>query len=220
MPESIFTWNQTSQNALLQMRDAGVTSILNFYVSFGLASGEMPAATNQGYFPEWIVSSYNLQTTDFVLQAAPKEQSVRLYGVSFLNKVPAPEDWPVRWASVPNGVDYMNDSSYIYWPLLVLASGIQLAGPRLTAATLQSGLQRTRFPNPGAGAPPYHQATVGFGPGDRTFFDDASVVWWSSTSVSRENGRPGTYCYADGGARFRDDSWPRTPQPLFTQACW
>ena len=49
-----------------------------------------------------------------------------------------------------------------YSSLLLLASGIQLAGPNLTPATFQAGLMRAdQFPNPGARGAPYFQARVG-----------------------------------------------------------
>lgn len=120
-----------------------------------------------------------------------------------------------------------------YKPLLLLASGIQEAGPELTPHAFAGnggdypGLQGTDFPNPEtvdlAGR-------VGFD-GDHSMVDDATVIWWSHTEPSTwgndayqlENPRrtiPGTWCYADKGKRYGFSDWTGSVSSLFTGSCY
>ena len=71
-----------------------------------------------------------------------------------------------------------------YNELLILAAGIQLAGPNLTPETFAQGLASTTFPNPGAAGAPFFQATVGFDPaalaGGRDPVLGAALAWIDS----------------------------------------
>jgi hypothetical protein len=211
-----------------QMRSDGTNSVLVLTDASQMTGlmGQLPAE----FEPEWALSG--LVGTEDVgsmrLGAGPKRRNV--FGNFTLNKLQKPEDTPAWWAfqEGPGGAHQWQhneinagrdpDLQTAYRSLLLLVSGIQMAGPRLTPETFQAGLQKTRFPNPGAGAAPYHQARVGFGPGDFAMVDDVAVVWWSESAPSygdRNGVQNGGWCYVDKGARFSRRSWVDVESRLF-----
>ena len=233
-PFTVVNYQPTQQgevNALLQLKVAGATSILCVCQVNTLTDSMFPAATSQQYFPEWLITNFGVQDDDFLMafygeNTAP-QQTAHVFGLMGFNKWMAGANMPVSWAV--EDVDPAQGCPRAcfnwevwaeYWDLLVLASGIQMAGPNLTPAALQQGLFRTPFPNPNCGAAPYYQACVGFGPHDHTMIQDYAMVWWSPTAREQfyfeGQTQPGAYCYIGLGTRFRQD-WPRTREPLFDQ---
>lgn len=120
-----------------------------------------------------------------------------------------------------------------YWkPLLLLASGIQQAGPDLTALAFANGsdsgtypgLQGTQFPNPQT---PDHAGSVGFA-SDHSMVDDATMIWWSNEEASNwgncsyqcTRNVPGTWCYADSGRRYSFFDWAGSSASLFKLPCY
>jgi hypothetical protein len=181
----------------------------------------MNNATNQAFFPEWLVSNEQFLAADSSPQQWPSAQQGHVIGVDFNNEMldPQNEFW---WRAVKDadpGQAYQQNRQqqyayYRYEELLLLASGIQQAGPRLTPQSFQQGLYDTRYGNVGHGAAPYYQAQVGFGPGAHSFYQDAAAVWFSPSaqSYTTGQGQAGAYCYSHGGDRGSD--WT-APQPAF-----
>jgi hypothetical protein len=116
-------------------------------------------------------------------------------------------------ATVPSGTTGYQVNNF-YEQLLLVASGIQLAGPHLTPATFQSGLQRATFPDPGVGAPPYYQSGIGYR-GSHFMKTDAAMVWFDNAQPGTENPQStGAVCYVRHGERHGLDGW-RRQQPAF-----
>lgn len=209
---------QVPSTQLADMRQKGVTSVLLFLHNHTLVTGYQPAASGQGYHPEWITSGYLYQDAE-AGAIGPKDQNSHVFGTTFWNKILTPPDMPWYWAlkEVDPGQDPDRDyARVLYSELLLLASGVQVAGPKLNAFTFQNGLFSTRFPNPGAGGPPYYQGRVSFGPGDHTMIDDGTVIWWSQSDRSPTYPtRVGTYCYANRGVRYGLGGWPRAKPEFF-----
>lgn len=133
---------------------------------------------------------------------------------------------PWYWAvkEVSPGKDPTGGSTYAamarYEQLSVLAAGIQLAGPNLNPKSFEAGLQRARFPNPGAGGPPYFQARVGMPGGRHTFTDDAALFWYSASEGGTvDPGFPGAVCYVSGGVRYTASTFPTDDNELFRPPC-
>ncbi|MHB8507856.1 MAG: hypothetical protein ACYDGR_04305 [Candidatus Dormibacteria bacterium] len=167
-------------------------------------------AGGQAYFPEWVAGTFLFQDDDGPQSRGgqPSRQEEQTFGLTWWNKELAAPDMPWYWAAkeVDPSVSFTATDYLIirteYAPLLLLASGIQMAGPNLTPETFQQALWRTKFPNPGAGAAPYYQAYVGF-PGQRhNEVGDASLVWWSDTQNSNFGDGAGTFCFARSGLRY------------------
>ena len=131
----------------------------------------------------------------------------------------------MRWATKETDLSFddADDSGNFrnnherYRTALLLASGLQMAGPNLTPESFARGLQRTVFPNP---EHPINAGSVGFNDGDHSMTDDAAEYWWSQTDPSpypKEG--VGTICYVDHGARHRTGTWPSGGDPFFQRPC-
>ena len=215
-------------NTMVQMQDAGVTSVLCLCRANDVNGVYMPAASAQGYQPEWVQSSFINTDLDNTYGGgkAPADQSTHVIGITLRNKLLPRQDMPWYWAvkeiapsyEPPAGVYYAAHSRYVQ--LLLLASGIQLAGPELTPESFARGLHAARFPNPGAGGAPYFQARVGFAGPRHTMSSDAAMFWFDPQRPGTiDPSVPGAICYVDRGRRYALGSWP-TGDPAFrTGAC-
>ncbi len=212
-----------------EWQSSGVTTVIP--IDSSGQSSIMRAASQSGYQPEWLHIGLNGQELVGGYQSglSPPEQVEHIFGVASRNKTVPLADKPWYWAVRESRPDYTlktQDSIALqtaYRELLVLASGIQMAGPRLTASTLQAGLVKARFPNPGAAQPPYWQATVGFGQGDWSMVDDLALKWWDRSADALDEGLigAGSWCYVERGARWALESWPEREHPFFdrTRPC-
>ncbi len=155
-------------------------------------------------------------------QRAPADQTLHLLSLGGSNKGLAPQDRPSTWSLREVGVSPGDDRTAAaievgtYQMMLLLASGIQAAGPKLTPDTFAAGLQRTAFPNSGAGAAPYYQASVGF-KDDHSMIDDEALLWWSANAPAygTRTADVGGWCYIDSGARWRLGTWPSREHSFF-----
>lgn len=217
---------RTGQAVVAAMTEANVTSVLCLCDGKELREVIMPAATAQVYQPEWLIGSYLDNDLDNSLNGAPPEQAANAFGLLFRNKLLPKQDMPFYWALKetdpaldPQGGAYFAVQAR-YSSFLLLASGIQMAGPHLTPDTFAAGLLRTRWANPGAGAAPYFQAPVGFDGGSRTFIDSAAMIWHDpgrQSTVDPQN--TGAVCYVRRGQRYGLNGWPAGDQPFFTGPC-
>ncbi len=223
-----------------RLKSQGVTTVAcvcNFEGHYQM----LHMADKEQYFPEWFITGGSGQATDWWPRVGglwSKAQTSHLFGISGLNKTQRLASQPFYWAAreVEPG---RGDDQYsagacefeclhqrMYRQLLVVASGIQMAGPRLTPKTFEEALLKTRFPNPGCGASPYHQACVGFKARDRTMVSDMTMIWWSESEESHTPTDPigqgrGTFCYVRQGERYSRGRWPSGDQPFFdlSQPC-
>lgn len=216
-----------AQNAMIQMKDAGVTSVICVCNNFQLTA-LMTAATSQTYRPEWIVSTYFFNDTDYAAHLNTETlQLDHMFGLTFIPRELRPENTPATWA-VQEGMGQPDPPSaqstqnmyfrrMLYHELLILASGIQMAGPTLTPQTFEQGLQQAQFPNP---IEPSQQGSVNFH-GDHSMTDDAAEFYWSSRAQSpyADMAGRGAFCYVDGGARRTIGIFPTTELPLGQLPC-
>lgn len=220
------TDSSNPQQAMLKLTQGDVTSVIYIGGVIALRDSFMAAASQQGFFPEWIVSGVIDLDLDNSYHGAPPDQASRVMGLSFRNPVLPRQNMAWYWAikeSAP-GKDPTGGTSYSvmarYAQLSVLAAGIQMAGPHLTPATFQAGLFKARFANPGAGGPPYFQARVGFPGGRHTMTDDATLIWYSPTEPGTVDPEfPGSVCYVRGGIRYTASTFPADDRDLFRAPC-
>lgn len=223
---AIVTQYTDAQQTILQLKNAEVTTVIC------LCQGDqyftlMPEATNQVWFPEWLVSSYHYLDYDSAAQKYPTEQSSHVFGITFHNKWLPQKEMPWYQAIKEVDPDYeTGDDGYAsaayerYYELLVLASGIQMAGPTLTPTTFQEGLYKSGFPAAGSGRAPLFYAGGGFGPGDHTMVDDGTMIWYSQSEMGyTTNVRRGTFCYVRSGLRYGLGAWPKGDPKLFEGSC-
>jgi hypothetical protein len=206
---------------IVQLSQAHVSTVI-CVCDGGSLRNYLTAAEGQGYEPEWEVSSYLGDALDNTPNQTPPDQAQHIIGLSFNNKYLPNAQMP--WytamrqgnpnASIPTGTTgYQVDN--FYQALLLVASGIQEAGPHLTPATFQQGLQRAHFPDPGVGAPPYYQSGIGYASGSHAMKTDAGMVWFDNAQPGTENPQStGAICWVRHGERHGLDGW-RRQQPAF-----
>ena len=216
-----------SNNAILQMKNDNVTSIFclcNLY-TFGAFTR---SADNESYQPEWLVDSYGgLDATVFLqdLGQATTDQLQHTFGLSFKpREIPIQEEPyyqamrevdPTSTPKGPDSVDVEVDQE-VYRDLLVLMSGIQMAGPDLTPQTFARGLAAARFPNPDT---PTLAGHVGFAGDTYSMTIDGTEFWFGNGQPSPYPDTTGAICYVNDGRRYASGSWPRGGDPFFQGPC-
>jgi hypothetical protein len=215
-------------NTMVSMQNAGVTSVLCVCNVSDTRGVYMPAATGQGYEPEWVETTYINNDLDNSYSGGngPPDQASHVLGVTFRNKLLPKQDMPWYWAlrEADPGADPQGNTYYAadsrYEQLLLLASGIQLAGPKLTPQTFAAGLARATFPNPGARGAPYYQGLVGFDGGRHTMLADAAMFWYDPQRPGTiDPSVPGAICYVDRGRRYGLGQWTRSDPVFFSGPC-
>jgi len=215
-------WNASEdqrRNLMLNLKTNGFSTVLQ--VAAGTDLQLYKSATNVGYFPEWI--DLGLHGTHIEAQWASAGgrsytggQGDHAFGITPQARVGPESEDPAMWA-LREGDPTLDPSpfeEYVrrdYRGLLVLASGIQGAGPNLTAEKFARALRTMNFPNPNPGGAPYWQQRISFGIGDPIFYDDYAIWWWNEDAPSQTDGSAtgrGSFCYLDRGARFTADSFP------------
>ena len=223
---------QKWQAAAIQARQNDITSVVCLCGATENGAYTYSAFSSEGYHPEWIntdIVGLDMDNFDQSGQGpTPSDQYPYVLGLESYNKTQALADMPWWWAvkEINPSFSYSGHQSdnWAYWALLLLASGIQQAGPNLTPQTFEQGLARTSFPNPGADGPPFYQARVGFGPGNHSMISSMAPVWFDVNASSYEfygqaggqnqggqGGNTGAYCYLDRGIRYALGDWPARP---------
>ncbi|MDQ1438208.1 MAG: hypothetical protein QOK43_1837 [Acidimicrobiaceae bacterium] len=212
--------------AMADLRTAGATSITCYCDNNRLGSLQ-GAAAKGAYQPEWLLVPFWGQDSDLsaqVVQGQWPEQRSHTFGLTVRNRPNENSATPWFWAAreVDPSYDFSRGTTTgrdtlfgLYQQMLLLASGIQGAGPNLTPQTFAAGLARTTFPNPGAGAPPYFQAAVGFPGGEHAMQQDVAAIWFSEGEESYDTAQRGAYCYVGGGRRWAAGGWPDDELPFF-----
>lgn len=223
--------NQT--NAVLNLKQANATSVLCL-CDLGYWAVLTDDAAGQGYFPEWLMSSFGGDDSNWAFHFFQPNQSEasHAFGLSFNPRQWRLADDPMWWAwtegcqCTPSPVAWndLYQARLAYRSILELMAGIQMAGPNLNPSSFAHGLQNTAFPNPQPPDPTgvLREGSVDFFNGSHAMTVDANEWWYSTTAqgpyVAYGDG-PGSICYVDGGLRHSMTQWPRSPSPFFAGAC-
>jgi len=205
----------TNAQLMASWQSDGITTILFLANSDTTNVPPMSAASSVGYHPEWVVSGATRDEEEerYWGSLAPKDQLAGLFGVATWSRPLPSQDEPVARADgrAKRPTYWTPDLQRpIYRELLLLAAGIQAAGPGLTPQSFTDGLQQTDFPNPGAGSRPSYQEHVGFSDAKQWMVDDLALAWWNATG-SRSNGQDqtsGIWCFVEAGQRWRPGDFP------------
>jgi len=200
--------NQASQiaaNMVAQMKSAGVTTfvcwcdpVVPIFVT--------TQATQQDYWPEWLLTGTVLTDTDALGQLYDQEQWSHAFGHSFLSEFAGLDNEAYRAYKAVRSDEPSNNYRLLYAPLLQIFLGLQLAGPNLTPETYEHGM----FSYPGASG---ESGRWDFGPNDYTATADAREIYWNPNATSKANGAKGAYITTLEGRRFRND-WPKGDPPF------
>ena len=174
-------------------------------------SGEAGA---QSYFPEFVTIGAALVDRDLVGQLYRGAfHTGHMFGVSALgDNAEEPPTQTIAYEAYktvrPNDEPAFS-VDLIYYQMYMLAIGIQMAGPNLTAETFAQGM----FAYPDKFGP---AGLWGFGEGDYTPQDDVREIYWDSNAVSPYNGSPGHWVNPQPGTRYptrRGADRARPPSP-------
>ncbi len=218
---------------LAKIKDSGATSVVLFTDIVNMTPAVMNAATDQEYFPEWVMTGLGFQDIDFVARILwPPEQVTQVFGIG--TSPPYAAD-----GSSANGLEtffdtYWGENQGTYAPVAVgigflLHSGIQLAGPKLTPQRFEQGVfsmpaaggaidgQISNFMNAygrGAGVPYDQYQTIGA---------DYAMKWWDPEAFGVSNLVPGPaadgkFSFLNGAARYYAGTWPKGNQKFFDRS--
>jgi hypothetical protein len=231
---------QQVNTAIGRMSREGVTTLI--LLTHGDTTKQIAQySSGQSYEPELMISSYSYSDFDLFASAMPSDQQPHVFGASIWNRFihPTEEYWYTAMKdgdptyTYTNPTDYYN-TWYLYKPLLVLFSGLQMAGPHLTAQSFAAGLQGTSevwkwkevaaaqdagvYPNPSIAGHAEGKVTVH--PGQHSYVADASVVWYSQSTANSDYATPGSFCYLGRGQRFALGSYTAAiDNRIGTEAC-
>jgi len=214
-----------------QEQQAGVTSVLYFPFTGDQTPQSPPTvASTVNWSPEWVLMGWNNYLTSSFLNE-PASQTAGAFGIGMWNRFPplSQEFWVQSYLAAGGDQSTMNAGAFpggraFYNEMLLLASGIQMAGPHLTPESFAEGLHSTQFPNPGAGTAPFYQATVGFSGQDTAMTQDYQEFWMDTrTTGSQVNNSKNvnTYdamCAVQLGLRWTAQTFPSTDR-WYTGSC-
>jgi hypothetical protein len=219
----IATFQQSAQQAIVQFKAAGVTTIICSSDPFSLGLLTKAAAA-QNYHPEWFMTGSALTDLDQTAQGLYDQAEINghMFGLSesaASTSTTGPTSLAGKLYQHLTGHQIPKGTDGNYAELVEIFDALQAAGPDLTPANLARGLHAL----PALGAPSYQygQWTWNTGPtgiagaGDHTSSDDARFVYWDGNKTSPLNGMKGTFVSVLGGRRFTLGKWPKTLPPLF-----
>ncbi len=212
---------EQAQRAIVQFKDAGITSIVLSCDPLSVVFLTQ-AAKQQNYYPEWISIGVAADDTDTFGRLY--DQSVvdgSLFGMSQLgstSKILGVNSQANKVYHAAFGKDLVKGTTGWYSSLVHLFNLLEAAGPTLTAENMATGAFRL----PDLGAPDYAYGRWSFAvspngqPGhDHTEVDDSREVYWSSKATSPYDGKTGTYIEVDNGKRYTNGQWPTTDPAVY-----
>jgi len=199
--------NQAAVENMTRFRSEGVTTII---WPQGFSPEQSQAAGKQGYFPEWILAGDRQQ--EELVPTKYQDPSVWRHAVVVTN---VPMTGPVRTQICYQAIrevspEYLDRDSSIpcrlYEDFRQLFIGIQVAGPKLTPASLEKGFRA--IPNRPSGSPTVPACF--YSPGDYTCVKDSIAQYWDSAATSTYSSSTGCYRVPQGARRFLPGDWPET----------
>ena len=206
-----------------RMKDAGVTTVIAGTDNL-FTRTITEAATEQQWFPEWIITGYSGQDTAFFARGYDQEQWAHAFGPSPLGVSVA--DQPSSLAAFfewhhgrePVSLSERFSLSTLKWPMACL----HLAGPELTPESFSEGCFALP-PSLGSYCDCVTSPGVAFGDGrlpwtDYTGFDDMNEKWWDPAfERTTATGRVvvGEYMKVDDGRRYAVGEWPEQQPRVF-----
>ena len=210
---------EQATNMIVQLKSAGITSVAWHGDPLTLIVFTREA-TKQGYFPEWlIVSGYGSDTTVFG-RVYDQAQWRRAFGIT------AGWVFPTSESGAPGLREYRharpgapagegNKGTVVLHPTLeLLFTGIQMAGPRLTPQSMQSGM----YGYPATGGLIVAPLRF-FTPENPMALKDTAEIFYDATRSGVDevgNQGVGVQVFAESGRRRVFGGWPGGDPKIFT----
>jgi hypothetical protein len=204
----INTVSQDTSAIVAKLAEEGITTVICFTdpVSPLFYTAK---ATQQRYFPEWIVTGVAATDSDIAGQQYDQQQWQHAFGIRTLTENTARRASvayaafkSVRPDQEPAGLALFG----IYGRLLQVALAVQAAGPNLNPETFATGWQS--YPG-GTGLFGAWQGRAN----DHTLLADAQEIYWDTDRTSGFDGLPGTYVAT--GPRYLVGQWPAGKPVVF-----
>lgn len=211
----------TAASIIARLKEEGVTSVIFF--GDPLAPGSLTtAATDQEYFPEWILTGSALVDTTVYARSYDQSQWAHAFGVSTLTARADPTAVGAyqlyNWFNCAPPPADDGTALLLAYPSVTYAvlAGI---GPEVTAENFTGGMFAAD-PTPRAITnPSLSWGDKGIWPDpDYHGIDDATEIWWDPTAEGPDETRKegtGMYQYVDGGTRYLPGEWPDTDSAAF-----
>ena len=222
----VATFQQSAQQAVVQFKAAGVTTVVLACDPFS-AGIITKAAAAQNYHPEWFLIGTALTDQDQYVQSQddPAEAQGHLFGMSELSPstdIFGPSSLAGKLYQKLTGHQIPPGTDGDYSQLVEIFDMLQAAGPNLTPQNMAKGVHAL----PQLGAPGYQYGNWTFnlgvngnaGGGDHTASNTARFIYWNGSATSQVNGMKGTFVPIFSGARFALGQWPKSLPKLFTVA--
>jgi hypothetical protein len=218
------TLQEQALTKIATLKEAGVTSII--FAGDPIAPRDFTlAATDQEYFPEWILSGTVLVDTNVFARTYDQEQWRNAFGMS---NTATPIDrrkggffFLYEWfnGQEPPAINTIG----IQWQPALAFPMLQGNGPDLTPQNYMNTLLASDPTARGAVTQP--SISFGdkglwpeeFGP-DYNGIDDVSEIWWDPDTEGvdeLDNVGDGVYWYVSGGQRYLPGEWPDTTPDVF-----
>jgi hypothetical protein len=212
-----------AREILARMKARGITTVL--YSGDPLAPQALTrTATEQGYFPEWVIMGTTLVDTTIFGRTYDQAQWRHAFGPSNLFARVSPEvagaGHLYRWYfGTPPPAQQV---ALVLPNLQLLYAVLQGMGPAVSPEQFRDVLF-SNAPIPGSViAPHLSWGDKGLWPGlDFAGVDDQTEVWWDADATcTDEVGNTGVGCwaYAAGGRRYLPGQWPVGEPPLFDRS--
>jgi hypothetical protein len=205
---------ELATNAIARMQAAGVTTVL-VQAEPILLPAFTAEATQQGWFPEWVLGGSPFVDTSAFARSFDQEQWAHAFGISYFPPQVEPDANPphrlYEWFhGEPPPVEGSLPLLLIHPQVTLFFTGLAHAGPDLTPISFRDGLFLMP-PTPRA----VTQPSVSYGgqrwaQADYAGIDDMVELWWDPDEEGVDEGGvegEGMYRYANGAQRYLVDDW-------------
>ncbi|HMS87978.1 MAG TPA: hypothetical protein PKE56_06025 [Acidimicrobiales bacterium] len=205
------------------LKEKGVTTVVF------LGDPVMPiyltkAATDQNYFPEWIITGTVLTDSTALGRNYDQTQWAHAFGISSLPLRLPPESSEARrlhrWYYGEEAVA-IKTAQVVFEPIRLLMLGLHMAGPNLTPETFEAGM--FAYP-PSGGTPTGGQVSFGnrgiHTDTDYLAVDDMVEIWWDADAEGIDeqgNQGKGMMRFSDGGKRYLPGEMPKEDVHAFIE---
>ena len=205
----VFDCGMCGTSEFTTLQTSNVTTVLVANTSpFAL----MAQAAGTGWYPEWFIASGNEPGDNLNFRGlATPAQATNAFGLMPVRRLGDPAEQYHRKALIEGGCGtctrVSNESIRTYEQFLLLFTGVQSAGPRLTPANFDRGLRAL----PARQSRDPFAPSAYFAPGNHTFLKDFAFAWWDPTGLPPGGSSPGCWRLVEDGLRYRAEDWQNRP---------
>ena len=225
-PDDTSHFTDQAQTLVTRLKSSGVTTVILF-ADPSMTTPLTKAATDQEYFPEWIITGYGYHDYDLFAESYDQKQASHMFGLSVL------------FPYISGAPDYLDSFTWFWgknqgntWSIAPGLFGftygaIQYAGPTLTADNVKKGL----FSVPATGGAATGTVTfqAGYGKTVGMPYDeysqlgsDRALAWYDPDASGQMQAAnltgKGLFQYMDGGKRYSYKNLPKSEPKFFDKS--